>query len=86
MMNPILIHAIATVVAVAAVAVAVVRKMKEQLQIPKKILMKQIPNQGMSQRPKVAMAQHIAVVAVVAQQARMSRRVKPLMKMALSQL
>jgi hypothetical protein len=82
----ILIHAIATVAAVAVAAVDVVRKMKEQLLIPKKILMKQIPNQGMSQRQKVAMAQHIAVAVAVAQQARMSHQVKPLMKMALSQL
>ena len=73
-------------VAVVVVEVAAVRRMKEQLLIPKKVRMKQIPNQAKLQRQKPEMAQHIAVVVAVARQARMSHRVKLLMKMALSQL
>jgi hypothetical protein len=82
----ILIHAIAIAAAVVAVAVAVVRRMKEQLMIPKRVRMKQIPNQAMLQPQKAAMAQHIAVADAVARQARMSHQVKPSMKMVLSQL
>jgi hypothetical protein len=86
MMNLILIHATAIAVAVVVVEVAAVRRMKEQLLIPKKVRMKQIPNQAKLQRQKREMAQHIAVAVAVARQARMSHQVKLLMKMALSQL
>jgi hypothetical protein len=86
MMNLILIHETAIAAAVVVVEGAVVRRMKEQLLIPKKVRMKQIPNQAKLQRQKPEMAQHIAVAVAVARQARMSHQVKLLMKMALSQL
>jgi hypothetical protein len=82
----ILIHAIAIAAVVVVVAVAVVRRMREQLLIPKRVRMKQIPNQAMLQPQKVAMAQHTAVAVADVRQARMSHQVKLLMKMVLSQL
>jgi hypothetical protein len=83
-MRVIQIHAAAIAAVVAVVVVAVARKVKvskEPMEIHRKIQQK---NQKMVLQASLQMAPHIAVVAVVAQQEKMSLQERRLMKMASS--
>jgi hypothetical protein len=82
MMIQIQIRVIAIADVAVAVEAAVAHRMRQQRVNPRKTLMIQIRNPVMHQPQIVAMAQHIAVAVAVVRQARMSLRVKQLMKMA----